>query len=62
MNEPQNKAVDAALRYLASKNALDKLATPVPVIGRSVVFCVTAWQTPPAEHDVLPPLEKGARI
>jgi hypothetical protein len=59
---PNNDSVSAALRYLASKNALDKLATPVPVIGRSVVFCITSWQTPPAEHDVLPPLEKGARI
>jgi hypothetical protein len=59
---PNQTAVDAALRYLASKNALDKLSTPVPVIGRDVVFCVTAWQTPPTQHDVLPPLEKGARI
>jgi hypothetical protein len=62
MDEPQNRAVSAALRYLASKNALHKLSTPVPVIGRDVVFCITSWQTPPAEHDVLPPLEKGARI
>jgi hypothetical protein len=62
MNEPQNKAVDAALRYLAARGALHKLAEPVPVIGRSVVFCVTAWQTPPSEPNTLPPLEKGARI
>jgi hypothetical protein len=34
----------------------------VPVIGRSVVFCVTAWQTPPPCPNTLPPLEKGARI
>jgi hypothetical protein len=59
---PNNDSVSAALRYLASKNALNKLSTPVPVIGRDVVFCVTAWQTPPTQHDVLPPLEKGARI
>jgi hypothetical protein len=59
---PNNDSVSAALRYLAARNALHKLAEPVPVIGRSVVFCITSWQTPPAEHDVLPPLEKGARI
>jgi hypothetical protein len=59
---PNQTAVDAALQYLASKNALDKLATPVPVIGRSVLFCVTAWQTPPPCPNTLPPLEKGARI
>jgi hypothetical protein len=62
MNEPQNKAVSAALRYLAARNALHKLAEPVPVIGRSVLFCVTAWQTPPPCPNTLPPLEKGARI
>jgi hypothetical protein len=62
MNEPQNQAVSAALRYLASKNALDKLSTPVPVIGRSVIFVPKHWQTPPSEPNTLPPLEKGARI
>jgi hypothetical protein len=31
-------AVDAALRYLASRKALQKLATPCPVIGRDVVL------------------------
>ena len=61
-NTPQQRAVNAALRYLASKGALEKLSTPVPVIGRDVIFCVTAWQTPPPQHDTLPPLEKGARI
>jgi hypothetical protein len=60
--KPNQTAVDAALQYLAARNALHKLAEPVPVIGRSVVFCVTAWQTPPAQHNTLPPLEKGARI
>jgi hypothetical protein len=59
---PNNDSVSAALRYLASKNALDKLSTPVPVIGRSVIFVPKHWQTPPTQHDVLPPLEKGARI
>jgi hypothetical protein len=62
---PNQTAVDAALQYLAARGALHKLSTPVPVIGRSVLFCVTAWQTPPeqpVQHDVLPPLEKGARI
>jgi hypothetical protein len=59
---PNQTAVNAALRYLASKGALDKLAEPVPVIGRSVVFCITAWQTPPPCPNTLPPLEKGARI
>jgi hypothetical protein len=59
---PNQTAVNAALQYLASKGALHKLATPVPVIGRSVVFCVTAWQTPPPCPNTLPPLEKGARI
>jgi hypothetical protein len=59
---PNQTAVDAALRYLASKNALDKLSTPVPVIGRSVIFVPKHWQTPPSEPNTLPPLEKGARI
>jgi hypothetical protein len=59
---PNNDSVSAALRYLASKGALHKLAEPVPVIGRDVVFCVTAWQTPTPEPNTLPPLEKGARI
>jgi hypothetical protein len=59
---PNQTAVSAALRYLASKGALHKLSTPVPIIGRGVVFCVTAWQTPPSEPNTLPPLEKGARI
>lgn len=59
---PQQHAVTAALRYLAARNALHKLATPVPVIGRSVIFCVTAWQTPQPCPQTLPPLEKGARI
>ena len=59
---PNQTAVNAALRYLANKGALEKLSTPVPVIGRSVIFCVTAWQTPPPQHDTLPPLERGARI
>jgi hypothetical protein len=62
MDEPQNKAVSAALRYLASKNALHKLAEPVPVIGRDVIFCITSWQTPTPDPNTLPPLEKGARI
>lgn len=52
----------AALRYLASKGALDKLSTPVPVIGRDVIFVPKHWQTPPPQHDTLPPLERGARI
>jgi hypothetical protein len=59
---PNNDSVSAALRYLASKNALNKLSTPVPVIGRSVVFVPKHWQTPPSEPNTLPPLEKGARI
>lgn len=59
---PNQTAVDAALRYLASKGALEKLSTPVPVIGRSVIFCVTAWQTPQPCPQTLPPLERGARI
>jgi len=59
---PNQTAVNAALQYLAARGALHKLSTPVPVIGRSVLFCVTAWQTPPAQHNTLPPLEKGARI
>ena len=61
---PNQTAVDAALRYLAAKDALGKLATPVPVIGRSVVFCVTSWQSAkqqPCPH-TLPPLERGARL
>lgn len=59
---PNQTAVNAALRYLASKGALDKLAEPVPVIGRSVIFVPKHWQTPPPQHDTLPPLERGARI
>jgi hypothetical protein len=59
---PNNDSVSAALRYLASKNALNKLSTPVPIIGRDVIFMPKHWQTPPTQHDVLPPLEKGARI
>ena len=62
MNEPQNQAVDAALQYLAARGALHKLSTPVPIIGRDVIFMPKHWQTPPTQHDVLPPLEKGARI
>ena len=61
-NTPQQRAVNAALRYLASKGALEKLSTPVPVIGRDVIFVPKHWQTPvPCPH-TLPPLEKGARI
>jgi hypothetical protein len=59
---PNQTAVDAALQYLAARGALHKLSTPVPVIGRSVVFVPKHWQTPPAQHNTLPPLEKGARI
>jgi hypothetical protein len=59
---PNQTAVSAALRYLAARGALHKLSTPVPVIGRSVIFVPKHWQTPPTQHDVLPPLEKGARI
>jgi hypothetical protein len=62
IDTPQQRAVSGALAYLAARNALHKLAEPVPVIGRDVIFCVTAWQTPPPQHDTLPPLERGARI
>ncbi len=59
---PNQAAVNAALQYLAARGALHKLAEPVPVIGRSVVFVPKHWQTPPSEPNTLPPLEKGARI
>lgn len=59
---PNPDSVSAALRYLAARGALDKLNTPVPVIGRDVVFVPKHWQTPPSEPNTLPPLEKGARI
>lgn len=32
------ESVDAAVRYLASRKALHKLATPCPVLGRDVVL------------------------
>lgn len=61
---PNQTAVDAALRYLASKGALEKLSTPVPVIGRSVVFVPKHWQSAKQQPcpNTLPPLERGARI
>jgi len=35
---PQQASIDAAIRYLASRKALPKLATPCPVLGRDVVL------------------------
>jgi hypothetical protein len=62
-NQTTNTAsVDAAYRYLAARNALHKLQHAVPVIGRNVVFCLTAWQTPRPCPNTLPPLEQGARL
>ncbi len=62
IDTPQQRAVSGALAYLASKGALDKLATPVPVIGRDVIFVPKHWQTPQPCPNTLPPLERGARI
>lgn len=62
MNTPQHRAVSGALAYLAARNALHKLSTPVPVIGRDVIFCVAAWQTPQPCPNTLPPLERGTRL
>ena len=59
---PNQTAVNAALQYLAARGALHKLATPVPVIGRSVLFVLKHWQTPAPDPNTLPPLEKGAHI
>lgn len=62
IDTPQQRAVSGALAYLASKGALDKLSTPVPVIGRDVIFVPKHWQTPVPCPNTLPPLERGARI
>lgn len=62
IDTPQQRAVAGALAYLASKGALDKLSTPVPVIGRDVIFCIAAWQTPQPCPQTLPPLERGTRL
>jgi hypothetical protein len=35
-------SIDNAWRYLQARGALDKLGTPVPVIGRNVVFYIPA--------------------
>jgi hypothetical protein len=34
----KNTSVDAALRYLTKRNALPKLATPLPAIGSDARF------------------------
>lgn len=62
IDTPQQRAVSGALAYLAARNALHKLAEPVPVIGRSVIFVPKHWQTPVPCPNTLPPLERGARI
>lgn len=59
---PNQTAVAGALAYLAARNALHKLSTPVPVIGRDVIFVPKHWQTPQPCPNTLPPLERGARI
>ena len=62
MKTDPNIGSTAALRYLASKGALEKLSTPVPVIGRDVIFLPLHWQSPQPCPNTLPPLERGARI
>lgn len=60
--DPRTIGSTAALRYLTTKGALHKLAQPVPVIGRQVVFLPLHWQTPVPCPATLPPLERGARL
>lgn len=43
--EIQARATGAALRYLEARNALGKLATPCPVLGRDVVLWMPARQS-----------------
>lgn len=62
MKTDPNTGSAAALRYLTAKGALAKLAAPVPVIGRDVVFVPKHWQTPVPCPATLPPLERGARL
>jgi hypothetical protein len=62
MKTDPNTGSTAALRYLTAKGALHKLTTPVPVIGRDVVFVPRHWQTPVPCPNTLPPLERGARL
>jgi hypothetical protein len=62
MKTDPNIGSTAALRYLAAKGALGKLSTPVPVIGRQVVFVPRHWQTPVPCPNTLPPLPAGTRL
>ena len=49
-------SVDAAIRYLASKGALGKLATPTPVLYGSVVMWRKSSVEKQKESYDLPPL------